>query len=76
MRIDVPVCACVTRTVDAGLERLPAHLACEVARAALLVEFHRDRVFVVAEETLEGRGQRFALGRCRQIHSSMRSWSL
>ena len=52
-----------TRTVDACLERLPAHFASEVTRAALLVELHRHRVFVIAEETLERRRQRLALRR-------------
>ena len=44
-------------TVDVGLECLSAHFALEVANAGFLLNRHRDRLLVIAEETLEGRRQ-------------------
>jgi hypothetical protein len=40
-------------TVDAGLEALAAGLAAEVAHSRLLVDLHRHRSFMIAEDTAE-----------------------
>jgi len=51
----------VYRTVDAGLERLSARLAAQITHAGLFVDFDGDGRFVIAEDTSECRGERFAL---------------
>jgi hypothetical protein len=49
------------RTIYAGIEILAADLASQVTYCRLLVHLNGDRLFVIAEEALEGRWEGFFL---------------
>lgn len=57
------ICERRIHTIDGALELLAAHFAGKVAYATLLIDIHRDGLFVVAEETRELLCQRLVLRR-------------
>ena len=65
-----------TQIVDRGLEALAADLAVQLADAELLVKFHLDRFFVVAEEAGECCCKGFTLFRTLGFAGGLLAFSL
>lgn len=64
------------RTVDAGLECLPALLAGQVADAGLLVDGDGDGVLVVAEVAAEAGGEGLAFARAGGLAAGLLAFTL